>query len=311
MVARGIGWKVPKRIGRLSYQRLVLTRLGEHVLWAPHRSLAARLLQRLDAPLRAAVVRRLERQVREQLELDRRGLVPTSSVTDFTHLVTPGLFEAIDSGALRLARDASVAELTVADGRPAARLTDGRVLPADVVLAATGFEQDLGVFGEGTREALLDADGDLVLLRHTLPERVGRLAFVGWMNSFRSPIGAEVQSVWVAAHAHGLVQRTRAARRPARFRLTHAAAAARAVPQFSTGASILDLDEWVEEAGLRIPWRTRLAEVVRPLDPSDYADLLRQLQRRLAAAGASGGRAPAIERPVPVLVGTVDEAGAL
>lgn len=286
LVARAVGWKLPKRIGPMPFQRLVLTRLGEHLLWAPHRSFAARVLQKLDAPLRRAMVRRLERAVRSALDLDRRGLVPTSSITGFTHLVTPGFFEAVDEGCLALRTDRTIAALTATDGRPTVRLSDGELLPADVVVAATGYDQDLSVFDARTRQLLLDADGGLRLERHTTPPRVPRLAFAGWMNSFRSPIGAEIQALWIAACIAGVLQPS--ARDSGRsvqvFALTHDRAAARRIPQFSSGAAILDLDVWIEEAGLRVPAGTRIRELLTPLDPESYSGLLPQLQQRVALA---------------------------
>ncbi len=280
VVARGAGWKLPWRIGGMPWQRLVLSRLGEHLIWAPHRSFAGRVLRVLDRGIRARVLRALERQVRTQLELDRRGLVPQSSIEGFTHLVTSGFFEAIDAGAIRVVLGARVTSLesTSAGGR--AGLSDGSTVDADVVIAATGYDQDLGFLSEAVRAELLDPDGDLHLYLHTLPQRPARIAFLGWMNSFRSPIGAEMQALWIAGLLLGRVTPPDArawAARTKSYRLSHEAATARQLPQFSSGASILDIDQWLHEAGLRVPLRTRAGELLRPLDPASYRGLLDRL----------------------------------
>lgn len=290
VVARGISWKLPWRIGGMAWQRLVLSRLGEHLIWAPHRTIVGRVLQRLDRGARIRLLRALERKVRTQLELDRRGLVPEDGIDGFTHLVTDGFFEAIDSGAIRLARGTRVTALEAAQAGGRAVLADGSTLPVDVVVAATGYDQDLSFLSDGVRATLLDPHGDLHLYLHTLPRQPSRIAFLGWMNSFRSPIGAEMQALWLTALLLGKVTPPDARAWGARtksYRLTHEAAGARRLAQFSSGASILDIDQWLSEAGLRVPMRTRLGEVLRPLDPASYRGLLDRL--------VAGARAP--ERP--------------
>jgi cation diffusion facilitator CzcD-associated flavoprotein CzcO len=283
VVARGIGWKLPWKIGRMKYQRLVLTRLGEHLLWAPQRTFAGKVLRRVDAPIRGRIVRAIERRIRAQLELDRRGLVPSAGLDEFTHMVTPGFFEAIDAGRIRLVRGAKIRRLEADEAGRRAVLDNGDVVAADVVVAATGYDQDLGFLSDTAKAALLDEHGEMHLYLHTVPERLPRIAFLGWMNSFRSPIGAEMQAVWVTALLLGRLEIPTGPARRAQmktYRLTHAAAAARGLPQFSSGASILDLDQWLSEAGLQVPRRTRLMELIRPLDPASYRGMLPQLLAR-------------------------------
>ena len=282
MVVRGLAWKLPFRVGRLAFQRIALTRLGEHVLWAPTKTVFGKVFRRIDRPIRARLIGRLERTVRSQLGLDRLGLVPRGSLADFTHLVTPGFFEAIDTGAIRLEKGVRIASLeAAADGRFAV-LSDGARVPADVVVTATGFDQDLGFLSREARDALLD-DGEMALFLHTLPADLPRIAFVGWANSFRSPIGAEMQALWITALLLGTVQppdrRTWHSERRF-YRLTHTAAAAKGAPQFSHGASIVDFDRWIAEAGARAPRGTRFRELLHPLDPASYASLLADLVKR-------------------------------
>lgn len=302
VVARGVGWKLPWRIGRVRYQRLVLSRIGEHLLWGPYRSLRGRALATLDRGLRARIVRRIERRVRDQLELDRRDLVPAGGLDGFTHLVTAGFFEAIDDGRLRLERNTRITRLEADEHGRRAVLADGTVVPADLVVAATGFDQDLGFLSETAKAALVDEHGEMHLYLHTVPEHLPRIAFLGWANSFRSPIGAEIQAIWVTALLLGrlTVPTGRAHRtRMKTYRLSHDAAAARQVPQFSSGASIMDIDQWLSEAGLRVPVRTRLAELVRPLDPASYRGLLETLlaSEQGPAGGVSASRDAEHVRP--------------
>jgi cation diffusion facilitator CzcD-associated flavoprotein CzcO len=296
IVARHVGWKMPREVGGVSFQRVMLSRVGEHLLWGPYRTLRGRVLRRLTRALRSRVVRRLGETMIRQLELDRRGLVPDVPADRLDHLVTDGFLEAIDAGRIVVRRDNRVAALTGA-GSPGLQLQDGVALPADVVVAATGYDQDLGLFSADTRRALTDECGDLALVRYALPERVPNLAFVGWVNSFRSLISAEVQSAWVAAVMLGLMRVPEQARRsPHVFRLSHDSAAARGLPQLPQNGSFLTVDTWLSDLGLTpSSWRRR-GELFGPMAPEAYADVLARLRDRLERAGArsaadTGGRA--------------------
>jgi cation diffusion facilitator CzcD-associated flavoprotein CzcO len=296
VVARRIGWKLPRRIGRVSFQRVMLSRIGEHLVWGPYRSFRGRVLSRLTRGLRAVVVRRLGHVVTAQLELRRRGLVPDVPANQLDHLISDGFLDAIDEGRIVVHRDAHVTRLGGGD-LPHAELQDGEVLPAQVVVAATGYDQDLGLFTDAARRALVDEHGDLALVRYALPEGVPNLAFVGWVNSFRSLIGAEIQSLWVAAVMLDLMKVPDVARqRPAVFRLTHERAAARGLPQLPENGSFLTVDLWLSDLGLKpSAWRRR-GELFGPLAPSVYADVLGRLRDRLDRSGA---RSPTDGRVVP------------
>ncbi|MCU1591141.1 MAG: monooxygenase [Frankiales bacterium] len=299
IVARRIGWKVPRSIGRLSFQRVMLSRVGEHLLWGPYRTLRGRVLRRLTRVVRVRVVSRLGKAVTRQLELDRRGLVPDVPADQLDHLVTDGLLEAIDDGRIVVRRDTRIARLSGGSGTYA-ELTDGVRLPADVVVAATGYDQDLGLFSDAARRALVDEHGDLALVRYALPEGVPNLAFVGWVNSFRSLIGAEMQSLWVAAVMLGLMRVPDEARHePPVFRLSHDSAAKRSLPQLPENGSFLTVDTWLRDLGLTpSAWRRR-GEIFGPMAPEAYADLLGSLRDRLSRSGTRFLAASDIPAPRP------------
>jgi cation diffusion facilitator CzcD-associated flavoprotein CzcO len=282
VVARSIGWKLPRRIGGVSFQRVMLSRAGEHLLWGPYRTFPGRALRRLTRPLRARAVRRLGDVVTRQLELDRRGLVPDVPASHLDHLVSDGFLEAIDEGRIVVRRGTQVTRLGGGDV-PHVELQDGLVLPADVVVAATGYDQDLGLFTDAARRALVDEHGDLALARYALPERLPNVAFVGWVNSFRSLIGAEMQSLWVAAVMLGLIRVPEQARREAPvFRLSHESAAARGLPRLPANGSFMTVDQWLHDLGLTPSvWRRR-GELFGPMRPGAYADVLGQLKNRVS-----------------------------
>jgi len=284
LVARAVRWKMPKRLpGGLTFRHLLLTRLGEH-LKAPERgTLPRRAVAALDAPARRAVMALVAAAVARHSGLRAVGLLPDVPLPHSDSLVTDGFFEAVAGGALVVHRERSVAELGTHDGRSAARLSDGSWIPADVVVAATGFDQDLSVLAPAVREALLGPDGVLELHRRILPVSVPRLAFAGWGNTYRSPLTAEVGAVWLAGHLAGVVAPTSAEerRRTAdRYHLTHRQAAERGEAQLPSG-SFAALDLLLDDLGLPLPAAVRRGQWTTPLVPASYADLVPRLRRRL------------------------------
>jgi dimethylaniline monooxygenase (N-oxide forming) len=284
VVARELRWKIPKRIGtRLTFRHLLLTRLGEHLLATPRRSLLARLLAAGTRIPRTAVTRRLTRVVSRQLDLETLGLLPRVPLSDTNSLVTEGFFEAVAKGRIDVLRDRFVLALRAVDGVPTVELSDGSLLPADVVVAATGYEQVLDFLDRPSRERLLGSGGALRLYRKILPTNLPRLAFIGWSQSYRSPLLAEVQAVWLAAHLLGQLDlpdpQTREAH-AAVYHLTHQQAAVAGAPQLPSG-SFGELDELLEDLELPLPVGTRLRQLVVPLDPASYAYLLPGLRARL------------------------------
>ncbi len=286
VIARGIGWKLPRNVGRIPFERIMLSRLGEHLIWGPHRSVGGRVLRRLTSPLRPLVVHRLGAAVVKQLELERRGLVPGVPADRLDHLLSEGLLEAVDDGTVVVHRETRITELRGGD-RPRILLDDGTHIETDVLVSATGYDQDLDLFTEATKLQLIDADGDLALVRYALPTAVPRLAFVGWVNSFRALINAEIQSLWIAAVMLGALEvPEHAKRRPYVFRIGHDRAQARNVPLLPENGSFLTVDQWLADLDLRVPaWRRR-GELFGPLTPGVYADVLGRLRARLAARSA-------------------------
>ena len=295
VVARAVRWKIPKRIaGGLTFRHLLLTRLGEHVMTASGTSLASRLLVVVGLPARRAALWLLCRRIAARAGLRDLGMVPTVPLPWADSLETEGFFEAMAEGRIAVRREQSVTALSGAGGEPGVQLSDGSRVPADIVVAATGFDQVLSFLDPSVRAALAEPDGALALHRRILPIDVPRLAFAGWGNTYRSPLTAEIGAVWLAAHLAGaLPARTpQQMRRTAdRYHLTHQQAAARREPQLPSG-SFAALDTLLEDLGMPLPAPVRRRQWVEPLRPSSYAHLAPELRRRLAHVGAAPGPVP-------------------
>jgi cation diffusion facilitator CzcD-associated flavoprotein CzcO len=293
VVARTIRWKIPKDIaGGLSFRHLLLTRLGEHLMGAPRMSIASHVGAVLAMPARRTVLWLLRRHIARRSGLRAVGMMPSLPLPYSDSLVTDGLFEAMAAGQLEVRRERSVESLGVDDGEPGVRLSDGTWLRADVVVPATGFDQDLPFFRPSLQAALQDDDGVLALHRRILPLDVPHLAFAGWGHTYRSPLTAEIGAVWLAGHLAGIVRtptREEMRRTADRYHLTHQQAAERREPQLPSG-SFPALDQLLDDLALPLPASVRRRQWISPLEPSSYAYLLPRLQQRLGLVGDAAPR---------------------
>ena len=284
VVARAIRWKIPKRVaGGLTFRHLLLTRLGEHLMTASRTSFGSALLALLGLPARRTALRLLRGQIARRTGLRAVGMVPTTPLPHSDSLVTDGFFEAMADGRIAVRRERSVESLGVREGQPGVHLSDGSWLAADVLVPATGFDQELPFFAAPVQAALGDEDGVLRLYRRILPIDVPRLAFVGWGHTYRTPLTAEISAVWLAAHLAGVQQdRTpdEMRRKADRYHLTHRQAAARGEAQLPSG-SFRALDELLEDLDLPLPASVRRRQWFSPLEPSTYRYLAPALQERL------------------------------
>jgi dimethylaniline monooxygenase (N-oxide forming) len=301
VVARTIRWKIPERLGLgLTFRHLLLTRLGEHLMSAPRTSFRQYLAVALGLPARRTALALLRRSIARRSGLRALHMFPSTPLPYSDSLVTDGFFEAMRAGRLDVRRERSVESLAVVDGVPGVRLSDGSWLPADVVVPATGFDQELPFFGAPVQAALRDPDGVLALHRRILPLDVPRLAFAGWGHTYRSPVTAEIGAVWLAGHLAGAVPsppRDQMRRTADRYHLTHGQAAARGEAQLPSG-SFAALDLLLEDLGLPLPASVRFRQWFAPLDPGSYAYLVPGLRRRLGMAG-DGAEPDALPEPEP------------
>ncbi|GAA4753405.1 NAD(P)/FAD-dependent oxidoreductase [Amnibacterium soli] len=280
VVVRTLTWKYPRRIGDrgLTFHHMVLTRAGERILGTPYRSRAGRiLLRRIPERLpRLLIDRVLAGVVDRGLGLSALGLRPSVEFRASTSLVTDGFFEAVRTGRIRVHRDRTVAELGADLQGPLVRLSDGTVLRDDVVIAATGYDRDLAFLDPSALSVATADDGSLLLHRNVLSATVPGLAFIGWLQNYRSPLTSELLALWLAGVIVGRVRLPdEVTRRSAASRIhLDRDAARRSAGTPLPSLTLRQLDQLLGEIGLRLPRRVRLRQMWRPLDPADYAGLL-------------------------------------
>ena len=296
VVARTLMWKVPKRIGiaGLTFRHLILTRAGERLITGSYRSPSGRLLLRRlpERVPRVLLGRAIARAVDRASGLTDLGLRPITDIRSSNSLVTEGFFEAVAEGRIEVHRERAVAALGADEHGPWVRLTGGEQLPADVVVAATGYEQRIDFLDPSALADARTGDGALLLHRRTLGIDVPRFALVGWAHSYRSPLTSEIAAVWLAGAMLGQVRLPSAEmqRREADpFRLTRSEAVG-ARTGLLPGVGMRELDQMLAELGSPLPLRVRLRQIWAPVDPADYVPALRKALSRMGAAAGVARR---------------------
>ena len=277
MVPRRLLWKGPKVLLGRHFEDVAITRLGEVLFANPQRF----------GPLFGV----LSRATVKQQGLAALGLIPPGRFEDIASssasLATDGFFDAVRAGRLAIRRDRSIAELRGEDG-PRAVLDDGSVLPADLIVAATGFEQSVPFLDQPLTAQ--NADGDFELFRNVLPHHIPNLTFAGYNTSLVSSLSAEVGATWIAAHLAGALTLPPPDVRQAQTRADLRARKARMHGKYASGTVVLprslgNIDRMLSDLDAVLPRRVRMAQWTRRSYSTDFRETLAAAVKALGSAG--------------------------
>lgn len=91
-----------------------------------------------------------------------------------------------------------------ADG---ATLASGKTIQAQLVILATGFEQDLSIFSADDRSKVLAPNGDYRLYRHVVAPELKDLTFNGYNGTTAVPLTSEITAHWIGRWIEGRIKR--------------------------------------------------------------------------------------------------------
>ena len=294
VIARQLLWKVPRLIaGKVNFKMLLLTRMGE----ALFRYLRLRGFEKfLHGPgngLRRRMLNSVGTVSVRQFGLTGLGLVPSGQMEDIVKgaigLATEGFFEGVADGRITVRRDTTITRLLGGDS-PRAELSDGTVLPAELIVCATGFRQGVPFLPAEVQRQLLDERGNFLLYRQIRPVSVPGLYFNGYNSSFFSPLNAEMAAVWIAADLAGAVplppaaEMARAIREQLAFMDvatdTHHCRGTKIIP-----FSMHNVDEVLGDLDATISPLVRASHWLNPINPAAYARVTPTVLARLRQAG--------------------------
>jgi cation diffusion facilitator CzcD-associated flavoprotein CzcO len=308
VVARQLLWKVPKRVGGvLNFKYLLLTRMGESLFRYARIRGVEKFLHGPGNGMRRRMLNSVGTASVRQYKLAKLDLLPAGHMEDIVRgaigLVTDGFFDHVEQGKIVVQRDRTITRLLVKDERPAAELSDGTVLPADLIVYALGFKQGVPFLAPDVQQRLFDDRGNFMLYRQILPIDVPNLYFGGYNSSFFSPLNAEMAAVWIAADVGGDLAL------PNREAMRQAVIDQLAFMDDATGGhhcrgtkiipfSMHNVDEVLDDLHLNLSARTRAAHWLGPVKPKAYREVAPKLAKRLAARPTPTAGADAkVEQP--------------
>jgi cation diffusion facilitator CzcD-associated flavoprotein CzcO len=262
IVARRLLWKGSKRLLGRDAEDSAMTRVTETMFAHPRAFRPAWTL-----------IRRLHASEQHLGDVD---LIPPGRFEEIgrstSSMMTDGFIEAVRTGAIVVKRDRTIVSL---DAGPKAHLDDGEAIEADVVVAATGFEQDAPFLDSGVD--VRDQEGNFALFRRILPHDVSNLTFCGYNSSLFSTINAEVGATWTAALLAGALRLPSVEQRRELVATELGYMKTRTKGKHAHGTSVIpfsirNIDEMLGDLGVPLSRRKRLAQCGRRVLPRDYRD---------------------------------------
>lgn len=287
LVYRRVHWPVPPYLlGILPFKWAMLNRLSSTLVplyYQPNP--LQRAVHGIGRPLVWLWWRIVERLLMAQYGLSSRGGIRPNLVPDHpievdgfgeaVMLPRPSFYPALRAGAIEPVQG-SIANFE----DHAVRLDDGRLIEADIVVLATGWESDYGFLPTVLRSHVVN-DG-IFLYRQILHPDASRMAFIGHAASISSLLTYSLQAAWLATLLTGRHKLPETAA----MRADVAALTAwkrRTIPAGRGRSARLLLymqhyhDQLLTDMGID-PWRKRgvfapFKEVFAPYEPGDYQDL--------------------------------------
>ncbi len=199
LVFRSPRWMAPQYVLGVRYDWIFMNRLFE-LFFGYHRK--GRLEAFLHGPLRplVEVFWRVQSWITRHATRAPKQLVPDEPLpSGFENIgVGADFYDAVHSGEAVPKRG----EIAAFEEGSTARLTSGETLEADVVIFATGWQQNLTFLDEDLLQHVRP-DEKFTLYRHILPPHEQRLGFVGYASSLNNTLTSEISAHWLSQHFRG------------------------------------------------------------------------------------------------------------
>ena len=300
VIARELLWKMPRKIlNVLNFKYLMLTRMGEGLFPYIEVKGFEKFLHGPGSGVRDGMISSLQKVATRQLKLDKLGLIPEGTFDRIARstvsLSTDELYEQVAAGTSEIARECEITSLGARDGKPVATLSDGRTVPADLVVCGTGFKQVVPFFSDELQARITDERGNFELYRQIKPLTVPNLHFCGYNSSFYSPLSAEAASLWIAADLMGGLDLPPVEQRRAHVQRRLRWMEERTEGKHARGTNIIpfsmhNVDEMLNEIGINVSAFTRFKQWLMPIDARDYRVVTRKLLERQKQLQSSPAR---------------------
>ncbi len=286
VITRSLLWKVPKKIKDvLNFKYLLLTRLGEGLFRYIRLRGFEKFLHGPGLPLRNFVLDSVESVIAKQYQLEELDLLldkPFETIARSTvSMVTDGFYESVKDGRLTVKKDTVITRL-----RPGkAELSNGEVLPADIVICGTGWQQVVPFFDDDVRSKVTDARGNFRLYRAVLPVDIPTLAFNGYNSSFYSQLCTEIGALWLIEFLRGGITLPSADQMNAYIDVRLEWMEERTDGKHAKGTNIIPfsvhhMDELLNDIDLNLNALVRFKQWLVPVTGRDYRKITGRLMKR-------------------------------
>ncbi|SFM57638.1 flavin-containing monooxygenase [Marinobacter zhejiangensis] len=303
VVARKIIWKVPKKIGGvLNFKHLFLTRFGEGLF--PYIELKGfdKIIHGPAKPIRNFLLNSVGWIISKQLKLKECGLYPYGPIETIARtsisLATDGFFKKVKGGKIKVHRDTKIDRFS----DEYIYLENGTRLKADVVVAGTGFHQEISFFDDDMMKKLTKENGDFNLYKQVIPVGVPGLAFVGYNSSFFSQLSCETAAMFVSEYLRGGVDLPNEAQQQEYVDERLRWADKRTDGNYFKGTyvvpfSLRQMDEILEISNLSLSRWTKFKQWLFVVNPSQYASCYTALKKRNKPRGVASNLEERYARP--------------
>lgn len=201
LVCRRPHWMLPRYFGtRQRVDKVLFTRFSELLLPAYYRAgRAERALRWAASPL-LSLVWKLQSRKTIRLAGIPPVMVPETPLPNGIENIGIGeaFYQALKAGRIALRRSGLAA---FKSGRRIL-LDNGDQLEADLVVFATGWQQDTSLLSTQLRQRI-QRNGSFQLYRHILPPEEPGLGFIGYASSSACPMTSELAAHWLSQHFRG------------------------------------------------------------------------------------------------------------
>jgi dimethylaniline monooxygenase (N-oxide forming) len=289
LIFRTPHWMLPRYFfSRVRVDRVLFTRFSEFLLPTYHRVGPGQAALRLAAAPLLWLWRRGMSQLVPRLTGMPRHMVPETLVTSGAQNIGIGekFYHALRRGSVRARRARDLAF----SGEDRMRIDESDEIEADVVIFATGWEQEVPFLDPELQRASR-REGGFNLYRHILPPVEPRLGFIGYASSANSPLTSEVAAHWLSQCFRGeleLPDRAAMEREIAHVREWAATVFPKRGKGYFIGGYVAQyIDELLRDMGLSTRRAASLvSEIGGPIWAERYADLPAERARLRGAAAA-------------------------
>jgi cation diffusion facilitator CzcD-associated flavoprotein CzcO len=278
IVCRRVPWRVPHRVLGANIKHFILSRFTE--LWFPYPGMSRprRILHRWFKPLVGAYWWLGEQVIGRLLGMRAPRLRPDTRLAQAGGCITLTFdnLAAVRDGRIGFHRG-SVAGFTP-DG---IALADGRTLPAQTVVLATGFQVVCPFLADRERKLLFDASGAILLYRFLINPDIPDLAFNGYNGVGACQLSAELGASWLVRLMEGRLKVPSRAAMHAKIReeidwRVRLLAPPHGVGYYVTPFTMGYFDQLLSDLGLPPADRHKplFQWLFDPLDPGNYRDVL-------------------------------------